>query len=80
MPKNMGAADRIIRTLLAIVVIVLFLTKQITGLAAIILGIFAVIFLLTSAGGSVLCTFRSRSPPARRHRPNRQPSSSELSG
>jgi hypothetical protein len=51
MPKNMGAADRIIRTLLAIVVIVLFFTKQITGLAAIILGIFAVIFLLTSAVG-----------------------------
>ncbi len=49
MPKNMGAADRIIRTLLAIAVIVLFLTKQITGLAAIILGIFAVIWLLTSA-------------------------------
>jgi hypothetical protein len=51
MSKNMGAADRIIRTLLAIVVIVLFFTKQITGLAAIILGIFAVIFLLTSAVG-----------------------------
>jgi hypothetical protein len=51
MPRNMGAADRIIRTLLAIVVIVLFFTKQITGLAAIILGIFAVIFLLTSAVG-----------------------------
>ncbi len=51
MPKNMGAADRIIRTLLAIAVIVLFLTKQISGLAAIILGIFAIIFLLTSAVG-----------------------------
>jgi Na+/H+ antiporter NhaA len=51
MSKNMGAADRIIRTLLAIVVIVLFFTKQITGLAAIILGIFAIIFLLTSAVG-----------------------------
>jgi hypothetical protein len=30
---------------------VLYLTKQITGLAAIILGIFAIIFLLTSAIG-----------------------------
>jgi len=49
MTKNMGAVDRIIRTLLAIVVIILFLTKQISGLAAIILGIFAVVFLLTSA-------------------------------
>jgi len=51
MTKNMGSADRIIRTLLAVVIIVLFLTKQITGLAAIILGIFAVAFLLTSALG-----------------------------
>jgi len=49
MTKNMGSADRIIRTLLAVVIIVLYLTKQLTGLAAIILGIFAIIFLLTSA-------------------------------
>lgn len=51
MKKNMGVVDRIIRTILAIVVIVLFATKQITGVAAIILGILAVIFLLTSAVG-----------------------------
>ena len=48
MKKNMGAADRIIRTMLAIVVVVLYMTKQITGTAAIILGVFAVVFLLTS--------------------------------
>ena len=47
----MGVVDRIIRTILAVVVIVLFVTKQITGLAAIILGILAIIFLLTSAVG-----------------------------
>jgi small-conductance mechanosensitive channel len=51
MKKNMGVVDRIIRTILAVVVIVLFVTKQITGLAAIILGILAIIFLLTSAVG-----------------------------
>lgn len=48
MTKNMGSADRIIRTLVAIAVIALILTKQLTGLAAIILGILAVVFLLTS--------------------------------
>ena len=48
MIKNMGATDRVIRTILALVVLALYFTGQITGLAAIILGIFAVIFLLTS--------------------------------
>jgi len=51
MKKNMGTVDRVIRVLLAIVVIVLYLTGNITGLAAIILGIFAVIFIVTSAIG-----------------------------
>ena len=44
----MGNADRLIRTLLAIVVAVLYFTKQISGTAAIILGILAIIWLLTS--------------------------------
>jgi hypothetical protein len=48
MNKNMGTADRVIRTVLALIVIALYFTGQISGLAAIILGIFAVIFLLTS--------------------------------
>jgi len=48
MNKNMGTADRLIRTVLALVVLALYFTGQISGLAAIILGIFAVIFLLTS--------------------------------
>ncbi len=47
----MGLIDRLIRTILAIVVIVLYFTRQITGVAAIILGIIAIIFLLTSAFG-----------------------------
>ncbi len=51
MKKNMGTADRIIRTLLAILVAVLYFTNQISGTAAIILGIIAVIFLLTSLVG-----------------------------
>ena len=48
MKQNMGSADRIIRILLAIVIAVLFFTKQITGTLGIILGILAIIFLVTS--------------------------------
>jgi Na+(H+)/acetate symporter ActP len=48
MKKNMGIVDRTVRTILAVVIAILYFTNQITGVAAIILGIFAVIFLLTS--------------------------------
>jgi Na+(H+)/acetate symporter ActP len=48
MKKNMGIADRTVRTILAVVIAILYFTNQITGVAAIILGIFAVVFLLTS--------------------------------
>lgn len=51
MKKNMGAMDRIIRFVLAVVVGFLYLAGQITGTAAIILGVFAIVFLLTSAAG-----------------------------
>jgi hypothetical protein len=51
MKKNMGTVDRIIRVILAVVVAVLYFTGQITGIAAIILGIVALIFLVTSAFG-----------------------------
>lgn len=49
MKKNMGNADRIIRVLAAAVVAVLYFTNQISGTLAAILGLFAVIFVLTSA-------------------------------
>lgn len=51
MKKNMGTVDRIIRLILAIVVAVLYFTGQISGIAAIILGILALIFVVTSAIG-----------------------------
>ena len=51
MKKNMGGIDRIIRLILAIVVLVLYLTGNISGTLAIILGILAVIFFLTSLVG-----------------------------
>lgn len=48
MKKNMGNADRIIRALAAIVIAVLYFTKQINGTLGIILLAVAAIFLLTS--------------------------------
>jgi hypothetical protein len=51
MKKNMGTVDRVVRILLAIAVIVLYLTGNITGIAATILGIFAIAFIITSLIG-----------------------------
>ena len=51
MTKNMGTADRVIRTLVAVVIIVLYLTDVISGVLAIVLGIVAVGFLLVSLVG-----------------------------
>jgi hypothetical protein len=51
MKKNMGGFDRLLRIVLAIVVAVLFFLKQITGTAAIVLGIIAVIFFVTALVG-----------------------------
>ena len=51
MKQNMGSADRIIRTILTVVIVVLYFTGQITGTAAIVLGIVAVVLLLTSSVG-----------------------------
>ncbi|MGD0590076.1 MAG: DUF2892 domain-containing protein [Bacteroidota bacterium] len=51
MKQNMGSIDKLVRVLVAVVIGILYFTDQITGTAAIILGIFAVVFLLTSAIG-----------------------------
>ena len=51
MKLNMGTVDRVIRALVAAVVAVLYFTHQITGTAAIILGVLAGVFLLTSLIG-----------------------------
>ena len=52
MKKNMGSADRLIRILLAVIIGILYFTGHISGTAAIILGIVAVAFLLTSIAGN----------------------------
>jgi hypothetical protein len=51
MRKNMGAADRTIRLALVIAVAVLFGTGVLSGTLAIVLGVVAVVFLLTSLVG-----------------------------
>ncbi len=52
MQKNMGNADRAIRIFLTVVVAVLYFTGQISGVAAAVLGGFAVIFVVTSLVGT----------------------------
>jgi hypothetical protein len=51
MKKNMGNADRIIRLIIAAIIAVLYFTGQISGTLAIILGIIAIAFLVTSIIG-----------------------------
>lgn len=51
MPKNMGMVDRTIRFLVVIAIAALYLTHRISGTLAIILGIIAVVFLVTSLAG-----------------------------
>jgi len=51
MKQNMGLLDRVIRIVLAAVVAVLYLTKQLSGTVAIVLGIIAIIFVLTGLIG-----------------------------
>jgi hypothetical protein len=51
MKVNMGSADRLVRTLIALVIGYLYFTHRITGLLGIILAVFAVIFLATSLFG-----------------------------
>ncbi|NBC87755.1 MAG: DUF2892 domain-containing protein [Bacteroidetes bacterium] len=52
MKKNMGIIDRILRISIALIIGVLYFTGQISGLAATILGVIAVAFILTSFVGS----------------------------
>ena len=48
MKKNVGSTDKIIRILIAILIGVLYYNETIKGTTAIILLIFAIIFLITS--------------------------------
>lgn len=48
MKKNMGSTDKIIRIIIALAIGVLYYTGTITGTTALVLGIFAAIFAITS--------------------------------
>lgn len=48
MKKNLGSADRVIRLILALVIVALYYTGVISGLLGIILIVLAVIFFATS--------------------------------
>ena len=48
MKPNMGTADRIIRTILALAIAALYFTHRISGTLAIVLGVIAVAFLFSS--------------------------------
>jgi hypothetical protein len=51
MTRNMGLADRVVRTLLAVVIGALYIAGAISGVVAAVLGLVAVVFLVTSAMG-----------------------------
>jgi uncharacterized integral membrane protein len=48
MKKNMGTIDRIVRILIAVIIAILYFTNQISGTVALLLGVFAVVFVVTS--------------------------------
>lgn len=51
MTRNMGVIDRWLRLLAAVMVVVLYLTHSISGTFAAVLGVIAVIFVVTSVLG-----------------------------
>ncbi len=48
MKKNMGTTDKALRIFVAAIVVLLYFTKVITGTLAIVLLVFAAIFIVTS--------------------------------
>ena len=49
MKQNMGTADRVIRTVVALVIVALYLTGRISGTLAIVLAVVGAVFIITSA-------------------------------
>lgn len=52
MNMNMGSMDRVIRVLVAVGVAALYFTGVISGTVAIVLGVLAAVFILTSMVGT----------------------------
>lgn len=51
MKKNMGTIDRVIRIVIAVAIAAIYSSGNISGTVAIVLGVIAVVFLLTSLVG-----------------------------
>ncbi|MEL1250966.1 YgaP family membrane protein [Aurantiacibacter gilvus] len=51
MPKNMGSLDKTLRVIVAVVLALLVFMGQITGTWAIVAGVVAAVFILTSLVG-----------------------------
>jgi hypothetical protein len=51
MKINMGATGPLMRIVLALIIGILYLTGQITGIGITVLGVIAIMFLLTSSVG-----------------------------
>lgn len=51
MKTNMGALDRILRIIIAVILAILYLTKTVTGTLGIIFLVIALVFLITSILG-----------------------------
>ncbi len=51
MQRNMGAIDRFIRFVIALVLAILVIAKAVTGAAGVIVGIIAIVLLFTSLFG-----------------------------
>lgn len=51
MSKNIGSIDRLLRVVAALALAVLVLAKVVTGTWAVVLGVLAVVFVLTAALG-----------------------------
>ena len=51
MKKNIGTTDRLLRILAAVGIVVLYLTGSISGVVAVVLGVVAAAFVVTSVVG-----------------------------
>lgn len=52
MKKNMGTTDKMIRIIVAAIIAILYFTKVISGTLAIVLLVFAAVFIVTSLLGN----------------------------
>ena len=52
MPKNMGNLDRIVRIIVVLAIAIAYFMGQISGTLALVLGVVALVFLLTSLIGT----------------------------